>query len=102
MHYQDNINIMSKGSLIRQDNLLFLKDAIFIALRVVCSKLSEEVTWIDPGHQIPFLSKPIFCLILHCEYHKYSNGSVVTYTMGKSELSLIFVFVFYFQEIYLG
>lgn len=38
MCYQSNINVLSKGSLIRQDNLLFLKDAIFIALRVVCSK----------------------------------------------------------------
>lgn len=93
MDYQNNINVMSKGSLIRQDNLFFLKDAIFIALRAVCSKWSE-ITQIDPAHQILFLTKPFFCLILHSNYHKYSNGSVVTYTVGKIELPLLFVFNF--------
>lgn len=63
MCYRININVMRKDSLIRQDNLLFLKDAIFIALRVVCSKRSEEITWIDPVHQGFFLTKPIFRLI---------------------------------------
>ena len=56
MHDQSNINVMRKGSLITQDNLLFLKDASFIALRVVCSKRSEEDTWINSVHQVLFLT----------------------------------------------
>lgn len=63
MRYHRNINVMRKGSFIRQDNLLFLKDAIFIALRVVCSKSSEEITWINPVHHVLSITKPIFCLI---------------------------------------
>lgn len=92
MCYHSNINVMRKGSLIRQDNLLFLKDTIIIALRVVCSKRSQEITWIDPVHQVLFLTMPIFCLILHSKYHNtVSSGSMEKNRIEKVQLSLLFV-----------
>lgn len=64
MCYQRNFNIMRKGSrFIRQENLLFFKDAGFIALRAVCSKRSEEDTGVNPVHQVLLLTESIFCLI---------------------------------------